>query len=411
LAVNALLARLLGPAGRGTYAALVLFATLGALLANMGLDHAAASLTAQRLSVARSAVRQGGLAALAVTAALLLAALIWSGLHLPIPFGAPPGAFVLAAVGVPVAIVGLVYAGALRGLGQLRTWNLGLMVEAAIMVIGMAGLLMLRVPAVAAALVVWLASQTVRIGVFVRHLHWSLPPSPALPRLGASFVRFGLQVWVSQVIGTLNIRLDFFVVLAVAGAAQLGLYSTAVPVAELVTLGAAAMASAVLPRFAVLDREGSRTVALRAIRFAVYGAVLVGGGLAVGVAVATQAVFGPAFAGVAVPTLILIPGYLVWSTVHITTVYFIGALQRPLINLWIALLSASIDIPLAYVMASRYGAVGAAGASSIAYAVSALVNGLVFLRLSQASLREVVAGGAGDVTLLRQRLAGSLRTR
>ena len=52
------------------------------------LDHAAASLSAQRLSVALAAVRRGGAAAAFSALVLVLASLIWTSLGLPTPFGA-----------------------------------------------------------------------------------------------------------------------------------------------------------------------------------------------------------------------------------------------------------------------------------------------------------------------------------
>jgi Na+-driven multidrug efflux pump len=97
-----------------------------------------------------------------------------------------------------------------------------------------------------------------------------------------------------------------------------------------------------------------------------------------------------------------------WSSVHITTAYFIGSVHRPLINLWIALLATLIDIPLAYVLGSRYGAVGAAIASSLAYGTAAAVNCLAFLRLSGSSLRSVVAGVGEDLCFVRDWLKSAL---
>jgi len=395
LVSNALLARLLGPAGRGVYAALVLFASLGALLASVGLDHAAASLTAQRPSVARQAVRWGATAAAFVTLLLLAVGFAWIALGLPTPFGATRAAFIVASVAIPLGTAGLVYGGALRGLDQLRTWNVGLMLEPCVFVVGLAALLVTRSGTVAAALAVWLLAQLVRLGFFVYRTHRSLTagaggPEPAL-------ASFGLKIWITQIVGTLNTRLDYFILLAVAGAAELGQYATAVPLAEVMTLGAAAIASAVLPKFAVLDREAARKLAHRALRFATYSAVLIGGGLAVAVPLVSTAVFGRAFHGIVNPTLVLMPGFLLWSSVYITTAYFNGNVRRPFVNLWIALLATVIDVPLAYLLGARYGAVGAGIASTFSYGTAAIVNFVVFLRLSGSSFGNPVRGVVQDI--------------
>ena len=408
VAVTALLARALGPEGRGTYAALVLFSTIGALVGSVGLDHAAASLSAQRLSVALAAVRRGGAAAAFSALLLVLASLIWTLLGLPTPFGAVRPAFALAALGIPVGVMGLVYGGALRGLNQLRTWNLGLMVEPAILAAALAALWLTGAATVTTALCAWLGAQLVRVGFLGWRLHWGFPHRSTAAAAGWSFVGFGLKVWVSQIVGMLNTRLDYFILLSVAGAAQLGQYSTAVPVAEITTLGAAGLASAVLPRFAVLDRQESALLAFRAIRLALWSALVIGSGLAILVPLVTPLLFGPAFQAAVRPALILLPGYLLWSSVHVTTVYFIGAAHRPLINLWIALLATMIDIPLAYLLGSRHGAAGAALGSTIAYGTAAVVNGFVFVRVSRSSIRQLATGLDQDMAAVRGLLGRQL---
>src|SRR5207247_9436956 len=122
-----------------------------------------------------------------------------------------------------------------------------------------------------------------------------------------AIARFSLKHWITQIVRTLYTRLDYFSLLAVVGAAALGQYATAVPLAEVMTLGAAAIASAVLPTFAVLDREAATKLAHRALRFATYSAVLIGGGLAVAVPLVSTAVFGRAFHGIVHQTLVLMP--------------------------------------------------------------------------------------------------------
>ena len=142
-------------------------------------------------------------------------------------------------------------------------------------------------------------------------------------------------------------------------------------------------------------------LARRAIRFATYCALAVGSGLALIVPAVATAVFGRSFRDIVTPTLILLPGYVCWSSVYITTVYVMGSLHRPLINLWIALLATVIDIPLAYFLGTRYGAVGAALASTASYGTAAAVNCVTFLRLSGSSLRSVVAAVGEDVRFVR----------
>jgi stage V sporulation protein B len=399
LVANALLARLLGPHGRGLYAALVLFATLGTLVLSLGLDQAAASLIAQRPSVARQAMRRGKAAAGIATLLLLVAGGIWAAFRWSALFGAPRLAFLLAVLGIPLGILGMVYGGALRGLNQIRTWNVGLLLEPCILIAGLPILLWTGRAFVTEAVALWLAAQVARLGFFAYRLHAGLPREPDGASEERPFVLFGLKIWVSQIVGTLNTRLDYFILLTVAGAAELGQYSTAVPIAEVITLGGAAIGTAVLPKFALLGKEASTALAQRAIRFATYAAVLLGVAVACVVPAASTVIFGAAFQDIVGPTWKLIPSYVFWSSAYVTTVYFIGSHQKPLINLWIALLATVIDVPLAYILGSTYGADGAAIASSASYAVAAVVNCVIFLRLSHSTLGDLLAGTGDDFRL------------
>jgi len=158
----------------------------------------------------------------------------------------------------------------------------------------------------------------------------------------------------------------------------------------------------------VLDRQESAPLAFRAIRLALWSALVIGSGLAILVPLVTPLLFGPAFQAAVRPALILLPGYLLWSSVHVTTVYFIGAAHRPLINLWIALLATMIDIPLAYLLGSRHGAAGAALGSTIAYGTAAVVNGFVFVRVSRSSIRQLATGLDQDMAAVRGLLGRQL---
>jgi O-antigen/teichoic acid export membrane protein len=378
---------------------------LGALVGSFGLDLAAASLVAQRLSVARWVTRRGTLLAAVIAVVTAAGTVAWLASGQAVPFGVPAAAFALAAAGIPVGILGLVYGGALRGLGQILTWNAGIVIEVLVVVAALAALLATHSATVTAAIAVWLGAQIIRIGYWALRLHVSLPPSGAAPDPHTSMAVFGLQNWGAQLVGTLNIRVNYFVLFQVAGAAEVGQYSTAVPLAEAVVMGPASIATATLPRFAVSDREECRRLAFRSIRFALYSALLTATVLLVALPVAVTIIFGARFRDAIAPALVLLPGYVLWSSVHITTVYFQGSAKRPLINLWVAMLATAVDIPLALWLGSVAGATGAALASTVAYATAAALNMVVFLRVSGGRWSDLLSGASGDWPVVRGTLA------
>jgi stage V sporulation protein B len=76
-------------------------------------------------------------------------------------------------------------------------------------------------------------------------------------RLAAAF-RFGIQSWGSELLRYTNLRLDLFFVAAFTSAAQVGKYSVAVAVTAIGLVLPQALATAILPRTAILKGASTR---------------------------------------------------------------------------------------------------------------------------------------------------------
>lgn len=194
-------------------------------------------------------------------------------------------------------------------------------------------------------------------------------PSVAIAREVAAY---GARAQLGNLLWLVNLRLDFLVLAAIAGPAELGIYAVATKVAELMRLPATAMNYVLYPRFAsqtrieaarglrrLLPRAGGLTVALAP-------AVALAG------AVAIPVLYGHAFRPAVLPMLILLVGLTVEGFAAVCSAYLWGA-GRPGANSWGMGVGVAATVALDVALVPRFGATGAAIASSTAYLVTALL--------------------------------------
>jgi O-antigen/teichoic acid export membrane protein len=379
---TAILARRLGPAGKGTITLALLAPTALALFFGLGVSAANVFLAgSRRLSVDDLAGHSLSFALLGTVGAgitaWVLAAGGWLGLLLP---GIPVWLLALTMLSLPAALLSGFFGAILQGLQRIITVNVvavgqgaaGLLLTA-LLVVGLGwGVEGAALAAVGATLVglVALAALVQREGGRLR------------PRWQRQTVRlilhFGLRGYVGNVLQFFNYRLDAFIVNAFLGAAAVGIYGAAVSLAELLWYLPNAVGFVIFPKSAASTAaEMNRftppvfrlTLALTATGAA---ALALAGGLLV------RLVFGPAFAAAYTPLLVLLPGVVLLGGSKVLSNEMAG---RGYVhyNSMSAGLALALTIGLDLLLIPRLGVTGAALASTLAYA-AAFFAALVFYR-------------------------------
>jgi O-antigen/teichoic acid export membrane protein len=202
--------------------------------------------------------------------------------------------------------------------------------------------------------------------------------------LVAEIARFGIRGQVGGIVGLLNLRLDFAVLGALAGPAVLGVYAVASKYAELLRLPGLALTWVMYPRIA---RRGREQVA-RSIRGLLPRAIgltlTIGLVLALAAHLLLPALYGPEFAGAVVPAWILIGGLLLQGASGLATAYLYG-IGRPGLNSLALGAGLLLTLALDLALIPRFGAVGAATASAVAYLTADLLLIGLLLRWSRPS--------------------------
>jgi O-antigen/teichoic acid export membrane protein len=206
---------------------------------------------------------------------------------------------------------------------------------------------------------------------------------------------FGLKVVPVQLLAMANARLDVLVLGALAGTAAVGIYSVAVSATLLVGMVPAALGQALTKSF------GSDANAVRQLRAGIQVALV--SGLVVGAGIAALSpwmvplVFGRAFGPSVLLIAIMVPFTAVFSTVQVSYPFFYNHLHRPGIHSLVIGATAAIDLGLLAVLVPAMGAVGAALASAIAYAIGAALNIVITSRATGLGLWDLMVPSRDDL--------------
>ncbi len=193
---------------------------------------------------------------------------------------------------------------------------------------------------------------------------------------------FGLVALVSQLIGSLNLRFDFYIADFFCGSEGLGQYSVAVASASILWQIPAAIASVLIPKLASSDASSAANITLATIRAYIILVVPI---------MLLSFVFGPKLIDIAYGTefstasnlfLVLLPGCAFFGVVSLTTSYFAASLKKPVVNTCLAGFSLVLNIILNMILIPIVGLTGVAWACTISYLVSTVVALFIFIRLS-----------------------------
>jgi len=399
LATALLLIALLDPAARGVQSLLVLLPTLAANLAMLGVASATPVLLHRGYSEQRLLPNLLGLGLAMSLALLLLAAPVLPALaaYLSGEYVVLPSEVLLGLLLLPPQLLADYLRALLAARRDLRAVAISHGVQSAVQ-LGLALLLVLGL-GLAAIGAVWATVLAAFAG-----LGWTLravvPFGSLVPRLQRSVLRpllgLGLRGHVGNVVQTFNYRLDLLLVQGFLGQASVGLYFTAVALAELVWYLPNAVASALLPEVAAArDRALVGRVARVTLPATVLGAL----GLLV-VAWPAFALLRPAYLPAVAPMAVLLVGVVALSLhkVLASDLSGRGLPQYPSFSSTVAL---GITLAADFVLIPRLGILGAALASTLAYTAQTALLTAIWVRRG-GGWRELLPRRADAELLLRR---------
>jgi O-antigen/teichoic acid export membrane protein len=396
-----LIARALGPTGRGTVAFITVASMLVAWIVRLGVGEATVVFFA-RHPAARPTLL-ANIAVFAGTAGAVGAVAVCTGLAL-VPSVRPSGVGEpeLIALGVSVVAVTLADAGYKFVLASSRfrlharvtmttSWMYAVVIATIWATFGLT-------PARAAF--AWAMVHAVRAVVLLSVSAYAVGVHAPDLSLFADCLRFGVRAWVGSLADNLNFRVDQIIVALIASEATLGIYAVAVNAFEVLLYLPGGAATALLPLVAgsAQPLRGQRTLhAFRSV------ALVTSAGLAVAALVGPfllPFVFGSAYADSVTPFLILLPGALGAVLLAIFTNALVASSAPGLSSLG-PLVSLFVGLALDFALIPPFGASGAAAAATAAFFGGGVTALLAYRTRDRFPWRDLVVPQRDDIDILR----------
>jgi O-antigen/teichoic acid export membrane protein len=404
-----LVSRILGPSGRGEVTFLMTVAGISGYLFNLSVQEANANLSGLKAHLRPSLGTNSILLSLGlgiVAAGVATLALAYA------PFLAedvPASHLAIALASIPSVTLQTYLVYLARGSYKFTIANLAMLVAPVVSVLANAALALAGALTVTTALASWSIGLALSAAVLVVDHALRVGYGRADRALGREALTFGAKSHVGGVLATGSYRMDQWILGAVSGPRELGLYSVAVAWFEglfllPMAIGAVARPDLVLAPAAEAGRRAALLFRVTVIATAVLAAVLV-----VAAPLLCTGLFGEAFSGSVEPLRLLAVGALGIVGAKVIGVALI-AQRRPLLESASMGIGFVVAIVLYIVLIPPFAAVGAAVASAIAYTVAGTAAAAFLVKALHVSPRELIPRPA-DVRVIAGLASRAVRAR
>ncbi len=388
LAAGIIVARWLGAEGVGELAVINVAVATIVQLGSFGLPSSNTYFIAQDQSHFRAAAINSLIFALVIGSVLALGLSAAAALRQDWFGFVSPELIRIAAISIPFQLIALIGLNILLAVGRVRDFNLlDLAGQSFVLINALLALILLRRGL--ATLVTLNTAASIAVSIVVAVLlavsAKSLAESKWLADLALlrRMITYGVKFHISILAGAIILRADLLVVNHFRGAAEAGVYSVASQFALLLMLLPGVVATLLFPRVtAEQDASGETTcLVTRYTTLIMFCCCLA----AVPFSLLLPVVYGAAFADATKLLLILLPGVYLMGLESVLVQHFNAlGLPRAIPLYWLATLV--LNLILVFSLVPRFGAQGAAIASSISYA---MIFGLVALHFHTSTGRSL----------------------
>jgi O-antigen/teichoic acid export membrane protein len=367
LVATVIVARLLGPEGRGLYAVAAATGALGVQFGNLGLHTANVYLVARDPDTLAPLVGNS----LAVSfgfggvISLILGVVF---LRFPNLISLHGAMLFLALIWIPLGLAYLLMQNLMLGVHDVRGYNLLEVASRVLPLVLIAGLIFSQRGTVVSFFAAGEVALVVGcVGAWGRlRVRFARAPALSLPLFRAS-IRYAAKAYVAAFFAFLVLRADLFMVRHMLGVEQAGYYSIAASMADYISVLAAVIGTILFPKLSAMTEIDAK---LRFTRKAAWGTAGILFPLLAIAALAArpvvQLLFGVAFMPAALAFVFLMPGML-FLGVNCVAVQLLNSLGYPSSVVFIWGLCSVFNIGVNLWAIPHDGIVGAAIVSSISY--------------------------------------------
>lgn len=408
IASSIIIARWLGPGGKGIVNTLSTFSGFVALVASLGIPTAAIYYAAGR-KYSYEEIMSNTVAFLLLfplPLAFLLLSLI-SPLYNTILKGVPPLLIGVSFLLIPLNIVSTLLSSLLTArqrFGALFVQT----VSGSFFTLFLLSifLIILRLKVTGAMLAYWLAipfnifllfhylSDTITIRVFKPNFR---------KEILKNLLSYGLKIFLANILWMTSLRLDVFIVNYFLNPSAVGLYMTGVSYTELLRMVPTSLSGPLFPRVSASSMGEAERISSLVTRLLSILLPLLALAFYFLAPLIIPFFFGKAFLPSVKVVGYLLPGIIAWSYASQISSYVVGR-GHPEVQVYAGVAALLVTLLLDFSLIPRMGIIGASLASSCAYSASFLVSYHFFRRLSGLSFWETFIPTSGDVSFLWKRL-------
>lgn len=390
-----MLARGLGPDGRGVYGLVNETAAVVSSFPGLGLEFAGIYMIGQRRFSAQTVYSN----------ALFWSMALWAGCLGLAAFFLITGedALGMSSRQIAIALVGACLITITDGSSEFlmpfgRVWPYTMLkvLVPVTRLIGVALIVLASDLTTRSASTIWLASIAVGAAITLYFLSQHITIRPGLNwRAFKAQASFGARVQAGWILQALNHRLDVFLIGYFVGTAGVGEYLVGVNLAELTWWIPMALGTVLFAKVAAMDMADNFETSAAACRRTLMVTFVASLGLIVMARPLIPLVYGSEFRESATVFMILLPSGMLY-TIHKCLGASLAANGMPQATLFAGVVSLPVTIALCLTLVRAWGIQGAAIASDIAYLVNAAAVLFIFLRVSKMSVRNALVFNASD---------------
>jgi O-antigen/teichoic acid export membrane protein len=379
LATTIIIARKLGPAGRGLYAVAAALVVIGIQLGNVGLHASNTYFVAKDRKLLPTLVGNSLVSSFVVGG---LGAAVAGIVFLLWPRLAPVQGGVLwaALTWIPFGLACLLLQSLLLGIQEISSYNVTDLANRVLMLVGVALLALWgRLSPQSAVLAAVIAVTAAGIWGLARLRDFT----GSNPEVSAGLFRknlgVGFRAYLIAISGYLVLRIDLLMVQYMLGARESGYYSISSSLADYLRLLPTVVASILFAKLSASNDLGHK-LALMKKSLCGTGAIVLPMGLVAAVLAgpAIRLLFGQAFAPSAASFIWLIPGTMALGMEGVA-VQFLNSMGYPVSVIVVWFVSLALNVALNFWAIPAHGIIGASAVSSLTYIVTTvLILGIVF---------------------------------
>jgi len=386
---NIVIARYLGPNGKGILSLFMSFLSISLMVGMVGVDEANIYFISSKKASHNKIFANGIFHTIITTCFYFVIFLSLSNWLLNNPLRGLDREYLYIAIAlIPFYIINQHIRGILLGHREVYFYNLFIILQFLLIFL----MQLILIPSLEIlggifAVVVAVISQTI-FGI-IRTLKLGTPAKKVDFILLKKSYSFGIKSQLGIIFSFLNQRLDVFFVNYFLNPYEVGIYAIATAIAEIPWHFASAVATVLFPWIADMKKEEAGKFSATVIRNTVFFGLLMVIALFIFGRLVIILLFGGIFADSVFLMYILLPGIMGLSITRVLGGFFQGS-GKPEFGTLMVTLSFIETIVLDILLIPAIGTKGAAIASSIAYITSALIGLIIFSKMTKISILRAV---------------------